>query len=286
MKPIIELDEWLSLSPHSDAILVDARGGAGAREKYLQGHLRGAIFVDVETQLSEKKASPADGGRHPLPDPQQFVELLARLGIFPGREVVVYDDKAGANAACRFWWMLQGLGHSPVRVLNGGLTYAVSQGVTLQTGWVDPVPIDPDEIHYPNADWQSATVSLSRLVQDLQQERCLLVDVREAYRYLGESEPIDSVAGHIPGAINIPYLKNLLEDGRFAEGAELRERYLPVLAGRDGREVVFHCGSGVSACHTLLALQLAELPPAKLYVGSWSEWSRNDLPIATDATDS
>lgn len=282
MKPIIELEEWLSLSSETDAILIDARGGAGAEEKYRQGHLPRALFVDVETQLSEKKASPAEGGRHPLPDPRRFIELLAQLGISRSREVVVYDDKLGANAACRFWWMLQGLGHQRVRVLNGGLTYAVAQGIELQTGWVAPVPVaSPGEYDW-EAGWNGRTIGLGGLVEDLQESRCLVVDVREAYRYRGESEPIDSVAGHIPSAINIPYLQNLLDDGRFASASDLRKQYLPVLEGLGGRELVFHCGSGVSACHTLLALQLADLPPGRLYVGSWSEWSRNDLPIATD----
>jgi len=283
MNPLIELQEWQALSSQKDVILVDARGGPDAKEKYLDGHLPGAIFVDVETQLSEKKGDAAQGGRHPLPQPQLFVKLLSELGITRSTQVVVYDDKMGANAACRFWWMLRGLGHSMVRVLNGGFTYAVSQGMTLQKGWVQPRPVTIAVNEYPMADWEQATVNMTELVQGLADQSCLLVDVREAFRYQGESEPIDLVAGHIPGAMNIPYLENLQNDGRFAAIDELQSIYRPLWENAGQREVILHCGSGVSACHTLMALQIAQLPIAKLYVGSWSEWSRNDLPMVTQS---
>lgn len=281
MKPLIdptELSTWLS---RPDVILADARGGADAKQHYVDGHLPGAIFVDVETQLSSAEKDAARGGRHPLPTPQRFAEVLTQLGITTDSTVIIYDDQAGSNAACRFWWMLKSFGHSNAAVLDGGLQKAIASGLTIQKGWNEP-SIDDPETGYPIGHWTLGMADMEEVARGLSQETSLVIDVRQAQRYRGEIEPIDLIAGHIPGAINVPYLENLQSDGRFLSAELLREKYQSLLADYPNRDVIMHCGSGVSACHTLLALQVAGLPMAKLYVGSWSEWSRNDRPIASE----
>lgn len=279
IKPLIgsrEIGDWLS---RSDVILADARGGPDAKQNYLEGHLPGAIFVDVETQLSPAEKNPIQGGRHPLPTPQRFAEVLNQLGLRPGTTVLIYDDQAGSNAACRFWWMLKSFGHLSAAVIDGGLQGAVEAGLTIQKGWIEPQSNAANTSH-PVRSWTLGTVNMDEVAGGLAHKSSLVIDVRQAERYRGEIEPIDLIAGHIPGAINVPYAENLGKDGKFLPSEVLREKYQKLLDENPDRELIVHCGSGVSACHTLLALEIAGLPPAKLYVGSWSEWSRNDRPIA------
>lgn len=266
-----------ALLTHRDVVIVDARGGGDARERYLLGHIEGSIFMNLETDLSQKSADAAHGGRHPLPDPKAFGILLGNAGISPSSHVLVYDDKAGANAAARFWWMMKAAGHTKVQVIDGGLKALEREGHRLASA--PGAPRAPKD-SYPVSAWQLPVANIDEVDRARLTNDALVIDVREGYRYRGESEPIDLVAGHVPGAINMPYLENLTPDGTFRPANELADLYKRAIGNRDAENVVVHCGSGVTACHTLLAMEVAGLPTPRLYVGSWSEWSRNPKPIA------
>ncbi|ANE52784.1 sulfurtransferase [Flavisolibacter tropicus] len=274
--PIISIKQFQTLAAEN-YILIDARSGPQAISQYQAGHLPHAQFVDLDQDLAEKPEDAAKGGRHPLPSISSFAALLGCLGITPSSTVVVYDDKSGANAAARFWWMLRATGHSNVYVLDGGLQAAVAAGIALTTEVTHPKATMP----YPVTDWQLPTASIETVEAVSKNPDYVVIDVRDAYRYRGESEPIDLVAGHIPGAINIPFSQNLNAQNDFRTGDELAQTYKPVVGDRSMDHIIVHCGSGVTACHTLLALEQAGMPGAQLYVGSWGEWSRTDRPINT-----
>lgn len=260
------------------SVIVDARGGPDAFERFRSAHIEHALFVNLETDLSVKSDNAAHGGRHPLPAPVTFGELLGNLGITPESTVIVYDDKKGANAAARFWWMLKAAGHEKVYVVSGGIEALQKAGFQISKGSpIKPAAASP----YKFVDYQLRYVDADEVADATENPDFLVIDVRENYRFVGESEPIDLVAGHIPGAVNIPFAGNLDKDGNFLSSAELAEKYKSALGTRDPKQVIVHCGSGVTACHTLLALADAGLEGAALYVGSWSEWSRNDRPVAT-----
>jgi thiosulfate/3-mercaptopyruvate sulfurtransferase len=242
--------------------------------------LKGALYIDLENDLSQKKSNAAEGGRHPLPEPEHFGAILGKLGIRPTTRVVVYDDKNGANAAARFWWMMRAAGHVAVQVVNGGYASIVKAGLPISQTVSNNTRTDP----YPISVWKLPMVDMQMVDRKRTDPNSMIIDVREAYRYKGESEPIDLVAGHIPGAVNIPYLNNLEADGQFRTDDALRRQFGELIGARDVTDVIVHCGSGVTACHTLLAMEHAGLPGASLYVGSWSEWSRNQKPIATGAS--
>lgn len=229
---------------------------------YEQGHIPGAVFVDLDGDL----ASAEGEGRHPLPHIDEFVATLGRLGIDRHDEVVVYDDMAGAVAA-RMWWMLESIGHRGARVLDGGLHAWVDEGYPLQTGRVDPVPTD-----YPTVEGFTGVVRYDQL------EGRSLADVRAPERYRGDNEPVDPKAGHIPGAVNYP-LAGSLDRGRFRTSRDLANLYRDF--PEDG---VVSCGSGVNACHAALALVIAGRPMPEVYIGSFSDWSRRDLPVRTGPT--
>lgn len=256
-------------------VVIDARSGPDANQRYKAGHVKGALHADLDADLSQKPENAAIGGRHPLPDIQVFAQFVGSLGIRPESSVIVYDDKSGANAACRFWWMLRSLGHFDVRVVDGGLDAMITAGIPISADVEKVAVADP----YPANEWILPTVSIGEVQAAAQDDNAVVVDVRESYRYRGEREPIDLVAGHIPGAINKPYIENLGSDGRYRSPEELKLLYKDVL---EQPNVIVHCGSGVTACHTILALEHAGFRDAKLYVGSWSEWSRRDLPIAKE----
>lgn len=272
---LIDAAALMSLTGQENIVLVDARTGPDVKERYAKEHLKGAVFVDLETDLSEKSANAANGGRHPLPPVEKFTALLGRIGIEPDTHVVVYDDKNGANAAARFWWMMKALGHEKVQVLNGGMKAAIEAGVEVS----DAPPVLAAKTPYPANSWKLPVVTANQVADAVADTNQLVIDVREGYRYRGESEPIDTIAGHIPGAINIPYIENLDAAGRFLPAAELAEKYRQAFAGRKPEQVIVHCGSGVTACHTLLAIEEAGFSVPNLYVGSWSEWSRNSRPV-------
>jgi thiosulfate/3-mercaptopyruvate sulfurtransferase len=276
ISPLISPIDLAKLMTRGNIVLIDARTGPDAREKYNTEHLEGAQYVDLEKDLSQKSADPSNGGRHPLPAIKNFSELLGRLGIERSTHVVVYDDKSGANAAARFWWLIKAAGHENIHVLDGGLGTAIEAGVPV-TNVIPNINARPA---YPADKWILATVDAEMVAKAAADSNYLVIDVREAYRYRGESEPIDLIAGHIPGAVNIPYTGNLDADGNFLSANKLANKYKEAIGNRDSEQVIVHCGSGVTACHTLLAMQQAGIETPNLYVGSWSEWSRNDRPVA------
>lgn len=280
MTPVIQPQELLQLRSSSDLVLIDARTGPGAKDAYATGHLEGALHVDLEEELAQKGPTPAVGGRHPLPPVERFAALLGRLGIQPSSRVVVYDDKAGANPAARLWWMLRAVGHSAVQVLNGGMEAALAVGYPASAEVVMPRAADPSKV----SGWQLPLATVEEVERAAADRDSLVIDVRDAVRYRGEREPIDTIAGHIPGAVNLPFIENLDAQGGFRSPEELRQHYTDALGNRRPDNVIVHCGSGVTACHTLLAMDYAGLPIPKLYVGSWSEWSNSGRPVATGPT--
>ncbi|MCO6175746.1 sulfurtransferase [Flavobacterium sp. NRK F10] len=276
MNPIIKVQELQEFSEkEKDLVIVDVSNGKEARYNYEKKHLDKAIFVDLNSQLADIKDNFSQGGRHPLPKIEDFSEILGKIGISKHTHVVIYDDKNGANAAARFWWMLKAAGHKKVQVLDGGIQKAEQSGYPVNNHKVQPVPV----ADYPFTKWELPLVEMD----EIRKTNDLIIDVREENRYLGISEPIDQIAGHIPGAVNFPFPENLNPDGTFLTPVQLKEKYTKLLKGRSIEHVIVHCGSGVTACHTILALDYAGLGNPKLYVGSWSEWSRNENKMATGA---
>jgi len=230
------------------------------RASYQEGHIPGAVFVDLDRDLAAEEGD----GRHPLPATDDFVANLGRLGLSPDDEVVVYDDQGGAVAA-RMWWMLESIGHpGQVRVLDGGLQEWVGQGLPVESGSVTREPVV-----YPPVAGYTGVVRHDEL------EGRFLADLRSPERYRGETEPVDPKAGHIPGAVNLPLAGNL-DDGRFRTSRDLDHAYRDF--PDDG---IVSCGSGVNACHGALALVIAGRPMPDIYIGSFSDWSRRDLPVTT-----
>jgi len=278
MNPIITPNQLIEAVQTNAIVLVDATNSPTAYQNYQQSHLQGALFVDVNTQLADIKEDVSIGGRHPLPTVEQFSKSLTDLGVTPETWVVVYDDKNGANAAARFWWMLRSIGHKKVQVLSGGIQAAIQAGFPTSSAVEVPTQVES----YPVQDWQWPTIDLEGMDDMIQKDNFLVIDVRESQRFKGETEPIDLVAGHIPGATNIPFTTNLDADGLFLSPEELKEKYQKAFENTDSDNRVVHCGSGVTACHTLLAMAVAGLPIPQLYVGSWSEWSRNNREIVVE----
>ncbi|WP_313953301.1 sulfurtransferase [Accumulibacter sp.] len=244
---------------------------AGARA-YAAGHLPGASFVHLDRDLS----GPMNGsnGRHPLPDPQLLAGRLGALGVSRETQVVAYDDSGGMIAG-RLWWLLRWLGHDRVAVLDGGVDRWLAQGGLLSTDLPEPAPtlLEPTL-----RDW---VVSTQEVLADVHDGQSCLVDARSPDRFRGENETLDPVAGHIPGARNRFFRDNLDAEGCLRPAAELRREFLALLAGIAPQQAVMSCGSGVTACHNLLAMEVAGLHGARLYAGSWSEWcSDPSRPVA------
>jgi thiosulfate/3-mercaptopyruvate sulfurtransferase len=275
MKPVIEPLDFLKLENSEDIIIIDVRVGANAKSSFENLHLKGALWVDAETELAQKSDNAANGGRHPLPPVDKFCVLLGNLGITPSSHVIIYDDKNGANAAARFWWMLKAVGHKKVQVIDGGLQAAIKNGFPTSS---EPTDIKPQAV-YPCDNWQLQTADINEVAQAALAPDHTVIDVRDSERYLGIHEPIDLIAGHIPGAVNIPFNENLDENGLFLPSEKLKEKYEQAIGNFKTGNIIVHCGSGITACHTLLAIAQADMPIPKLYVGSWSEWSRNDREI-------
>ncbi len=278
MNPILTPNQLINAVQFNAIVLVDATNSLTAYQNYQQSHLQGALFVDVNTQLAYIKEDVSIGGRHPLPTVEQFSKTLTDLGITPETWVVVYDDKNGANAAARFWWMLRSIGHKKVQVLSGGIQAAIQAGFPTSSTVEVPTQVES----YPIQHWQWPTIDLQGMDEMIQKEHFVIIDVRESQRYRGETEPIDLVAGHIPGATNIPFTTNLDANGFFLPTEELKTKYQKAFENIPDDNRVVHCGSGITACHTLLALAIADIPMPKLYAGSWSEWSRNNREIVVE----
>ncbi len=263
--------QWVILDCRHDLMNPDF-----GRNAFAEGHIEGAQFANIDTDLSGPKVG-ADGifrGRHPLPDRAALLETLRRWGINDDSQVVAYDAHGGMYAA-RLWWLLRWLGHGAVAVLDGGLAAWSAAGQPLVTSVT--------ERPRGNLSDKAAlvrTVSVGELVENLDTKRLQVVDARANDRFRGENETIDPVGGHIPGARNRFFKDNLQADGRFKDAATLKQELAPTVG--EPSAAVMQCGSGVTACHNLLALEVAGLPGAALYPGSWSEWCADSTrPIAT-----
>ena len=275
---LIDVSQLGALLGRPEVVILDCRfelaapdAGAAA---YAAGHIPGSQYAHLERDLSGPPG--AHSGRHPLPDPERFAITLGRWGINSNVQVICYDAGPGAYAA-RAWWMLRWLGHEAVAVLNGGLAAWLAAGLTLETH----VRRRDPRLYVPQLQ-AARSVTTDDVVKLRAEGSCSLVDARGADRFAGQNESIDPVAGHVPGARNRPFTANLGPDGRFLPVQALREQWEALLAGRPATDLVSMCGSGVTACHNLLALEHAGLPGARLYAGSWSEWVRDPArPVAT-----
>jgi len=281
LSPLVSVDELAGVMQRPGTpgpVVVDCRFNLlkpeAGRAAWAEGHIPGAFYADLDRDLSAPRS--AGSGRHPLPDPGQLRTLFGGFGIRPGTLVVAYDEGGGSLAA-RLWWLLRWMGHRSVALLDGGLAAWQKAG--------QPLSRDEPGLRQERFEGQPGhmpTVDATQVVSALARDGIRLLDVRAAERFRGQVEPIDTVAGHVPGAVNAPFGDNLKADGTFQPGEVLARRYADLGAGRDPRQLVFMCGSGVTACHGLFALELAGMPGAALYPGSWSEWIRSpDRPVAT-----
>ena len=247
--------------------------------QYLQAHVAGAVRADLNRDLSfhdDPTDVPASGGRHPLPSRAHFAQWLSSVGFDSRMQAVVYD-RQGANYCGRLWWMLKWVGHEAVAVLDGGLQAWQAAGGAVASGPEVPRPASTFTASQEKAD----LATTDRVLRLLGQPDQTVIDARATPRYRGEVEPLDPVAGHIPGALNRPFGLNIGADGKFKPADQLKAEFLELLAGRDPSSVVHQCGSGVSALPNLLAMEIAGLGPTALYAGSWSEWcSDASRPVA------
>ena len=271
VNPLIAVDELEKLLHDDDVRVIDCRwyleeSELGAAE-YERGHIPGAIYASLDTDLS----GTVGPGRHPLPSPKHFEATLRRFGISSSTRVIVYDDRGGAVAA-RLWWMLTDQGHDMTSVLDGGLQAWISAGQPLSTSEVIPMAGA-----FRTRRWRGVT---DRDTVVSRADHTILIDARSSERYRGDEEPIDPRAGHIPGAISLPQADNLTTELAFLPATKLHSRFSR--AGVvESDDVIVHCGSGVTACHNILAMEVAGIERPLLYVGSWSEWSSSTLPVAT-----
>jgi thiosulfate/3-mercaptopyruvate sulfurtransferase len=241
-------------------------------DRYRESHIPGALFAHIDRDLSARKTGR--NGRHPLPSPQASEALFSRLGIDAQKQVVAYDQGSGMFAA-RLWWMLRWLGHDAVAVLDGGFDKWVREGRPVETTVRAPGPAAFSARHV------GPLVHADDVLRCLGTRDCMLVDARAPERYRGEVEPLDPVAGHIPGARNRPYGSNIAADGTFKSPEALRREFAALLGATPLERVVHYCGSGVTACHNALAMEIAGLPGTRLYPGSWSEWCADtSRPVA------
>ena len=273
---LIEPQELLEHLEDPDWAIIDCRfdltrPGWGATS-WAQAHIPHAQYADLDRDLSAARS--AHSGRHPLPAPAQLAATFGRFGIDARVQVIAYDQGSGMYAA-RLWWLLRWLGHQSVAVLNGG--FAAWERAGLPLGRAATTRPPRNFLVRPGARLPVTTAEIAAWVAqgELQRGATLLIDARAPDRFAGENETLDPVAGHVPGARNHPFADNLGADGRFLEPPELRRRWQATLQGVPPERVVAMCGSGVTACHNLLALEVAALPGAGLYGGSWSEWIRD-----------
>ena len=276
-KTIINCKDLMLNIDNSDFVVFDCRCDIKnpnyGIETYTEGHIKNSIFVDIDVDLASKKTTTS--GRHPLPDTELLASKLSQWGLSNEKQAVIYDDANGAFAS-RMWWTLKWLGHEKTAVLDGGIDSWLRQGgkmIADQTSFErssfdfeinNPLQVLIDEV-------EDAQYKMDRLI----------IDARSKKRYLGIEDPVDPVAGHVPGAISHPFNDNLAKDGTFKEPAELRHIYSKILGDSSPSNVISMCGSGVTACHNILAMEIAGLPGAKLFVGSWSEWITNsNRPVA------
>ncbi|MBU0602295.1 MAG: sulfurtransferase [Gammaproteobacteria bacterium] len=276
MNPLIDAAALAAQLADERLVIVDCRHDLGNPEAgeaaWRAAHIPGALFMHLDRDLSAPKSGR--NGRHPLPSPDAFASLLGRFGITPAHRVVAYDD-AGGMFAARLWWMLRRAGHRDVSVLDGGLAAWRATGAALD----DSVRALPPSTYPVTA--TAVLADADEVLANIDSQRLLLVDARAPDRFRGENETLDPVGGHIPGALNRFFKLNLGDDGRFKPADVLHAEWRALIGARDPQSLVMQCGSGVTACHNLLALELAGLSGARLYPGSWSEWcSDADRPVA------
>lgn len=260
--------------------LADHQAG---RRAYEAGHIPGALYLDHEVQLSAPRTGR--NGRHPLPDRGDFAALMRAQGLTARTEVVVYDADNGMFAA-HLWWMLRWLGHEAVSVLDGGWAAWRAIGAEVETGTRTPRLSEAQAIQSQVLSGKPSmpVVDARGVLANLDDHRLTILDARAPERFSGETEPMDPVAGHIPGAVNRPFKLNLEPDGRFKPSAQLRQEFEMLLGDRLDRGIVHQCGSGITACHNLFAMELAGLRGSALYPGSWSEWCSDPAhPVAKGA---
>ncbi|MGR8952321.1 MAG: sulfurtransferase [Gammaproteobacteria bacterium] len=274
---LVSTETLFSQLNNPDWIVIDCRFSLAAAEQgtyaYRHGHIPNARYAHLDNDLSS--AITSQKGRHPLPDFALLTQKLGRWGVGNHRQVVVYDDAGGAFAG-RLWWLLRTLGHDKVALLDGGYTRWQKQGYPVTTA----LPIFKPAAFRPylqSEPWLNASQVQDRLAA----KAICLIDARTPERYRGEIEPIDPVAGHVPGSVNRPFQANLADSGEFLPAEQLHRQFTALIGNQPPERVVHMCGSGVTACHNLLAMEHAGLTGSKLYVGSWSEWIRNkNRPIA------
>ena len=275
---LVEVTDLKEMLRSADCRVLDCRFDLmqpeQGRKEYLAGHIPGAMYADLDQDLAGPVTKGS--GRHPLPDINVFKATLQRWGIGPGTQVVAYDYASGALAA-RLWWMLRWFGHAEVAVLNGGLKAWVAGDGTLATD----VPDFPEST-LPAAPDSGRVITTDELCSMLGKgDDMRLVDARERARFNGQTEPIDPVAGHVPGAMNLPFSENLNADGTWKSCQELRQAWVELLGSDTSPPFSVMCGSGVTACHLVLSAAIAGLPEPRVYIGSWSEWVQDEArPVA------
>lgn len=266
MEPLIstqQLQELLNIG--ANVLICDCRfdlaQASAGREDYAKGHIPGAIYVDLEKDLSDTKTGT--NGRHPLPTPVNWARIRQRLGIGSNTHVIAYD-KQGSAFASRLWWMLRAIGHDKVQVLDGGLESWMGQ-ISAAIPHNMPLVMQPEPRGY------KGMVGVDAVLDNLATRRKKIIDARSSDRFQGQNETLDPVAGHIPGALN-RFFKNNLEENKFKSPQMLKKEFSELLGNTSASEVIHQCGSGVTACHNLLAMEYAGLRGSFLYAGSWSEW--------------
>ncbi|WP_288413931.1 sulfurtransferase [uncultured Novosphingobium sp.] len=282
---IIQVEDVQALlSSGADLLILDCEFDLGDPDKgqalYRAAHLPGARYVDLERDLS----GPVTGvnGRHPLPARTAFAASVRTWGLKPDQQVIAYDGNGGIYAA-RLWWMLRWLGHAPVAVLDGGRQAWIAAGLPMESGLPPPTRESDFAVSEPLV---GTPVTTRDLLANLERSELQVIDARDAQRFAGQPHPLDTASGHIPGARNRFYRDNLDEQGRFKPAEALAQEFGAVLGGRGPRDTVMQCGSGVTACHNALAMEIAGLKGTRLYPGSWSEWTADPArPIAGGTPD-